>query len=89
MERKQNILEKTVQALDLPSDVAGLPRIELLGDQELRVEYHKGILAYGAEEIHISGGKLIIRVLGSGLELRSMTATQLLITGRIHAVELK
>lgn len=89
MERKQSILEKTVQALDLPSDVAGLPRIELLGDQELRVEYHKGILAYGAEEIHISGGKLIIRVLGSGLELRSMTATQLLITGRIHAVELK
>lgn len=37
MERKQSILEKTVQALDLPSDVAGLPRIELLGDQELRV----------------------------------------------------
>lgn len=41
------------------------------------------------EEIHISGGKLIIRVLGSGLELRSMTATQLLITGCIHGVELK
>ena len=31
MERKGSILEKTVQALDLPADVAGLPRIELLG----------------------------------------------------------
>ena len=88
MERKESILEKTVQALDLPADVAGLPRIELLGDKELRVEYHKGILAYGTEEIHISGGKLVIRVLGSGLELRSMNATELLITGRIHSVEL-
>ena len=88
MERKESILEKTVQALDLPADVAGLPRIELLGDRELRVEYHKGILAYGTEEIHISGGKLVIRVLGSGLELRSMNATELLITGRIHSVEL-
>lgn len=88
MERKQSILEKTAQALDLPADVAGLPRIELLGDRELRVEYHKGILAYGTEEIHISGGKLVIRVLGSGLELRSMTASELLVTGQIRAVEL-
>ena len=88
MERKESILEKTAQALDLPPDVAGLPRIELLGDRELRVEYHKGILAYGTEEIHISGGKLIIRVLGSDLELRSMNVSELLITGHIHAVEL-
>ncbi len=88
MERKESILEKTAQALDLPPDVAGLPRIELLGDRELRVEYHKGILAYGTEEIHISGGKLVIRVLGSGLELRSMNASELLVTGHVRAVEL-
>lgn len=88
MERKESMLEKTVQALNLPPDVAGLPRIELLGDKELRVESHKGILAYGTEEIHISGGKLVIRVLGSGLELRSMNASELLITGRISSVEL-
>ncbi len=88
MERKETILEKTAQALDLPADVAGLPRIELLGDRELRVEYHKGILAYGTEEIHISGGKLVIRVLGSGLELRGMNASELLITGRVRSVEL-
>lgn len=88
MERKAGILEKTVQALDLPVDVAGLPRVELLGDRELRVESHKGILAYNTEEIHISGGKLIIRVMGNGLELRSMNGVELLITGCIRAVEL-
>lgn len=88
MERKESIFEKAAQALDLPPDVAGLPRIELLGDKELRVEYHKGILAYGTEEIHISGGRLAIRVLGSGLELRSMNAAQLLITGHVRAIEL-
>lgn len=88
MERKASMLEKTVQTLDLPADVAGLPRVELLGDRELRVESHKGILAYTTEEIHISGGKLVIRVMGSGLELRSMNAAELLITGCIHTVEL-
>ena len=88
MERKESILEKTVQALDLPPDLAGLPRIELLGDQELRVEYHKGILAYGTQEIHISGGRLVIRVLGDGLELRAMNTSELLVTGRISGIEL-
>ena len=88
MERKQNILEKAVRALDLPPDVAGLPRIELLGDREVRVEYHKGILAYSREEIHISGGKIILRVFGQELELRGMNGTELCITGTIRSVEL-
>ncbi len=88
MERKESILEKAVRVLDIPADVAGVPRIEILGDTELRVEYHKGILSYGTQEIHISGGKMVIRVLGSDLELKSMNAEELLITGRIRAVEL-
>lgn len=88
MERKESLLERAAQALDLPADVAGLPRVELLGDTQLRVEYHKGILSYSTQEIHVSGGKLVIRVRGAGLELCSMTPSELLIRGHIHAVEL-
>ena len=88
MERKETFLEKTSAALDLPGDVlTGLPRIELVGDRELRMESHKGILAYGSEEIHISGGRLVVRVRGAELELRAMDPAQLLITGHIAAVE--
>lgn len=87
--RRESLLEKTAQTFDLPADVvAGMPRIELTGDRELRMENHKGILAYGKEEIHISGGKLIVRITGSELELRAMNASELLITGRIAAIEL-
>ena len=75
--------------LDLPGDVvAGLPRVELTGSRELRMENHKGILAYGSQEIHISCGKLVIKVRGSNLELKSMNASQLLITGEIDGVDL-
>lgn len=87
-ERRESFLEKASAALDLPADVvAGVPRMELLGDREFRMEFHRGILAYGRSEIHISGGKLIVRVKGEGLELRSMDPTQLLITGTITGVE--
>lgn len=88
MVRKESILEKTSEVLDIPSDIlTGFPRIELLGDREMRMENHKGILAYGSEEIHISGGKLVVRVRGRGLELRAMDPAQLLITGHIDGVE--
>ncbi len=88
MQRKDSLLERASQALELPGDaVAGLPRIELLGDRELRMEFHKGILAYGTQEIHISGGKMVVRVKGEELELKSMDPTQLLITGRILSLD--
>lgn len=87
--KREGLLEKTAEVLDLPGDVvAGLPRLELTGSRELRMENHKGILAYGSQEIHISGGKLIIKVRGSDLELKAMNASQLLITGDIAGVEL-
>ena len=87
--RRPGLMERASQALDLPADLlAGLPRLELIGDCQLRMENHKGILAYGSQEIHISGGKLIIKVRGEGLELKSMNASQLLITGSITGVDL-
>ncbi len=87
--RKEGLLEKTAEVFDLPGDVvAGLPRIELLGDRQLRMENHKGILAYGSEEIHVSGGKLIVKGRGADLELRAMNAMELLITGDITGVDL-
>lgn len=87
--RRESLLERTAQALDLPADaVAGLPRVELVGDKELRMENHRGILAYGDQEIHVSGGPFVIKVTGEGLELRAMTGLELLITGRITGIEL-
>ena len=87
--RRPGLLEKTAELLDLPAEaITNLPRLELVGDGELRMENHKGILAYGADEIHVSGGKLVVKVHGTGLELRSMNASQLLITGDIHGVDL-
>lgn len=79
--------ERTAEIFDLPADaMAGLPKLELVGDGELRVENHKGILAYGREEIHISGGIYLIKISGQGLELRAMTGVELLITGKISQI---
>ena len=86
--RRLGFLERAAEVFDLPADaVAGVPRLEV-GDGELRVENHKGILAYGREEIHISGGVYIIKVVGQELELRAMTGLELLITGKVLQISL-
>ena len=88
--RRRGFAEKMAQIFDLPADaVAGLPLIELIGDKQLRVENHRGILAYDPREIHIGGGKVAIRVKGLELELKVMNAGELLITGQIFGVELE
>ena len=87
--RRERFLERTAQVFDLPADVvAGVPRLELVGTGELRMERHKGILAYGDREIHISGGSYVVKVTGEELELRAMTGTELLITGQISGIQL-
>ena len=87
--RKPGWMERATELMDLPGDaLAGLPRIELVGDKELRMENHKGILAYGTEEIHVSGGTILFKITGEGLELRAMTGEELLITGKIGQISL-
>ena len=87
--RRAGLLERTAQLLDIPADaLTGLPRMELLGDGELRMENHKGILAYGTQEIHVSGGSFVVKITGEGLELRAMTGLELLITGTIRQIQL-
>ena len=87
--RRPSLMEKTAQLMELPADVlAGLPRLELIGDGELRIENHKGILAYGTQEIHVSGGAFLVKISGTDLELRAMTGLELLITGHIEQIQL-
>ncbi len=87
--KPRGLLQRAAETFDLPADaLAGLPKLELVGDGELRVENHKGILAYGREEIHISGGGWVIKIAGEGLELRAMTGIELLITGKVSQITL-
>lgn len=88
MEKKPGFLEKTAQIFDIPGETVGLPRVVVTGRHELRVSNHRGILAYAPEEITVSAGSLLIKIRGEGLELRAMTAGELLITGTVDAVEL-
>ena len=85
----RDILTRTAEALDLPVDVvAGLPNIELLGNRQLFLSGHCGILAYSDSTIEVNCASLLVRVRGAALQLLGMTAGEMRIGGTIESIEL-
>ncbi len=86
--REKLVLSGAAELFDLPVDlVAGLPHVEVLGNRQLYMEHHRGIIAYSGEEISISGSGMILRVRGRDLVLVSMTGDALRIQGTLQSVE--
>ena len=87
-ERARELRTRMAELFDLPADlVAGLSHIELLGDRQLLLEGHEGILSYSDTQIDVSAAAAVVRVRGSGLTLRSMTEREVRIHGKIEGIE--
>jgi sporulation protein YqfC len=93
MERKRRdktgtVLNAVAELFDLPADVvAGLPHLEMVGNRQLYLEHHTGILAYSDCRIDANTVAGVLRVSGEGLHLMAMTAEELRIGGTILGVE--
>lgn len=93
MERKRKdkagtVLNAVAELFDLPADVvAGLPHLELIGNRQLYLEHHTGILSYSEMQIDANTMTGVLRVKGERLSLLAMTAEELRIGGMISSVE--
>ena len=91
MERNRKeklILGEAAELFDIPMDLlAGMAHVEVMGNRQLYMENHSGILSYSGEEIAIGAQGLILRVFGKGLELVSMSSEALRLRGEISKVE--
>ena len=90
MDRNKRIapMDGLAELFDLPADVvAGLPHLELVGDRQLYVEHHRGILSYSGLCIDINTDRGVLRVRGQRLELLAMTEEELRLGGKIQQIE--
>ena len=78
------------ERLELPGEsLPGQVLVEILGDNRVLIEHHRGVCEYSQERIGVNAKFGIVVVYGSQLELRSMTRAQLIITGKIDGISLK
>lgn len=84
MRHKSGKLQALAGIFEIPQDIIlDLPRITLLGNKQLLVENHKGIIEYDSSLIRIkmSQGELIIT--GKNFTLGNLQLEQILIEGTI------
>ncbi len=90
MERGRRIVQRLSERTDLQDECSAiLPLIEIAVNQRVLIEHHCGVVEYGRQRIVVRLKKGEVTVLGEGLELSQMTASQLVITGCIHSVDLE
>ena len=64
-----------------------LPLISLIGQEEVTVENHKGLMEYSAEQVRIGTGGGSLRIVGEQLELKQMSAALIVVKGRLERLE--
>ncbi len=87
-DRKKRI-EFLADYLELPKDLMmDLPKIKLLGNIQLIIENHRGIMEYTKERIRVSTslGELVID--GEGLVLRNIFPDEIAVDGKITSLTL-
>ena len=74
--------------LDIPKDVLlDLPKITMIGDIQVYIENHKGIIEYTSNLVRISTalGQLVLT--GEGLVLRNIGLEEIYLDGRIMEIK--
>lgn len=89
MGNKKGFMEQITNAADLQDEpIPGLPLIEIAGERRVLIENHRGVIEYGSQTIRLKVKYGQVCICGSGLELARMTRGQLVISGRVDAVQL-
>ncbi|EAX48242.1 protein of unknown function DUF1429 [Thermosinus carboxydivorans Nor1] len=87
MRSKKRSLQTLARLLEIPQDIIlDLPRITMLGNKQLLVENHKGIIEYTPTTVRVklNQGELIVH--GTNLTLGNLQAEQILVEGTVGVV---
>ncbi len=86
--RNSKRFSKINEILEIPKEVStDIPKITIIGFEEMLIENYKGILEYDEIFIRISTHIGIIDISGLNLSLNQMTEDDILISGKIENIE--
>jgi sporulation protein YqfC len=81
---------RMAQFLEIPPEVlVNVPRVEVVGHLQFRVENHRGIERYGPDRLilRLPQGHLVVS--GRRLVIGWIDRHELLVTGEVHALEFR
>lgn len=85
--KKEKLNQAIAELLEIPRDlVMDVPRLTVIGREELYLENHKGIIEYDADRIRVNLARGFIEVHGNGLEIKAILPEELNISGHIKSI---
>jgi sporulation protein YqfC len=79
--------ELLADKLELPKDVVlDLPRLVVVGNLQLIIENHRGIVEYTADQVVVAGHKGRLRIGGSQLTIGSIQEDLIIVTGELRSI---
>lgn len=88
MEEKINkSREKVAKKFDLPKDVIlDIPKITIIGDEEITIENHKGIIMFERDIIKINSRFGAISIKGENFEILYIGSSTTTISGKFKSI---
>ncbi len=85
---KKGIREKFSEMLELPKElVLNTLRLTMVGNGDVMIQNHKGIMEFGCQRVRVSSGSGIVKITGSDLIIREITSEDIIISGIIESIE--
>ena len=64
-----------------------LPKVSLVGDLQVNIENHKGIIEYSPTQIRVSSNSGMLKIKGNKLYIKVIIKEEIVITGEIQSLE--
>ncbi|MDD3223853.1 MAG: sporulation protein YqfC [Clostridium sp.] len=82
------IREGLAKSLDIPRDIAlNIPKITIVGDEEITIDNHKGILKFKDDLIEIKSNLGIISIRGTDFEILFISDNTIVLSGKFQSIE--
>ncbi len=86
IKRKLNLM--TAKFLEVPQDVIlDLPRLTLIGNRQLYIENHRGVLHFSSDLLRLAVGQGELQVAGKELIMRTILTEEVFIEGIIDDIK--
>ncbi len=87
MPTRRDLRQRLATLLEMPSDLmVDAARITIVGDMEVLVDNHRGLVEYTEEQVSFGSPQGRICIVGMGLEIALISPEGALIKGRIREV---
>jgi sporulation protein YqfC len=89
MEKRREMFSRAMaDFLEIPKDlVMDIPKVTLIGRNELYLENHRGIIEYSLTRTRINLSRGFIEIEGEGLEIKALLPEELSLYGEIKSIK--